>query len=299
MERIELEGVNRLRVLANKVYELGKRRPTERFDAAVDELIRCLDSVCALLEEIGQDAASRRQTVGVENIQEAVQMTDAARIAIESVQKYYGWGYGGTHPGRRESMQEDGRVVGLMTLKRRFDELKLHLLYQQVRVIVRKTLAERFLEDEFVFEPVVVSRTPDKFGDNSAYLRIVIVFDGDQGRLDPAWTSGFLTRIQPKLIDAGIEEFPSVSFIEKSEWWDSYAELQRRNPEETQLIEFPAEAKEPAAGSGRRNRSIPSPRLAIWLAFLRMTVYLSAVFDGQSVRLTTRCSTVSPSPAPT
>ena len=250
MERIRLEDVNRLRALANEVYELGQQPPTERFDASVAELIRCLDSVCALLEQIGQDAARKRRTVGVENIQDAVHMMDAARIAIESVQKYYGWGYRGTRPGWRENMQEDGRVVGLMTLKSRYDELKLQMLYQQIRVIVRQTLAERFSEEEFVFEPVVVSRTTDKFGDNSAYLRIVIVFDGDQRGLDPAWTSGFLTRIQPKLIEAGIEEFPSVSFIEKSEWWDSYAKLQRRNPEETQLVEFPTEASEPAAATG-------------------------------------------------
>ena len=48
MERIRLEDVNRLRALANEVYELGQQPPTERFDASVAELIRCLDvtSVC-------------------------------------------------------------------------------------------------------------------------------------------------------------------------------------------------------------------------------------------------------------
>ena len=99
-----------------------------------------------------------------------------------------------------------------------------------VRTIVRDTLAERFT-DEFVFDPIVVVPAVDEFGDGSAYLRILIIFDGDYKRLDPSWTSGLIRRIRPKLIKAGIEEFPSPGFIGKSEWWSRYPKWRRFHPE--------------------------------------------------------------------
>ena len=51
----------------------------------------------------------------------------------------------------------------------------------------------------------------------------MIVFDGVQKALDPRWTSGLIgliRRIRPKLIEAGVEESPSPSFVEKSECRD-------------------------------------------------------------------------------
>ncbi len=81
--------------------------------------------------------------------------------------------------------------------------------------IVSKTLAQRF-EDEFVFDPIIVKPETDRDGEE--YLHIIIVFDGDQKHLDPEWTAGLLGRIRPKLIEMGIDEFPSKSFVEKSEW---------------------------------------------------------------------------------
>ena len=60
--------------------------------------------------------------------------------------------------------------------------------------------------------------------------RILIIFDGDQKQLDPGWTSGLIGRIEPKLIDAGIEEFPSPSFIEKSEWLRSESQATPSSP---------------------------------------------------------------------
>ena len=92
-------------------------------------------------------------------------------------------------------------------------------LRDRVAEIVRKTLEERFA-GEFVFDPIRVIPAVDEFGDGDGepYLRIMIVFDGDQKALDPRWTSGLIRRIRPKLIEAGVEEFPSPSFIEKSEW---------------------------------------------------------------------------------
>ena len=47
-----------------------------------------------------------------------------------------------------------------------------------VRTIVRETLAERFTDDEFVFDPIRVVPLVDEFGDGDGkeYLRIIIVF---------------------------------------------------------------------------------------------------------------------------
>ena len=90
---------------------------------------------------------------------------------------------------------------------------------ESVRAIVREDLEGHF-KDEFVFDPIVVEPAIDEFGDGTGetYLRIVVVFNGDQNRLDPGWTSGLIRRIRPKLIEADIKEFPSPSFVEKSEW---------------------------------------------------------------------------------
>ena len=99
---------------------------------------------------------------------------------------------------------------------------------KKVADIVKATLVEHFA-DEFVFEPIEVIPAVDEFGDGDgeAYLRIMIVFDGDQKALDPRWTSGLIRRIRPKLIEAGVEEFPSPSFVGKSEWPRLERSLQR------------------------------------------------------------------------
>ena len=92
-------------------------------------------------------------------------------------------------------------------------------LREKVADIVRQTLAERFA-DELKFNPIEVIPAVDEYGggDGETYLRIFIVFDGEQAALDPDWTSSLIRRIRPKLRDAGVEEFPSPSFVEKSEW---------------------------------------------------------------------------------
>ena len=104
--------------------------------------------------------------------------------------------------------------------------------FEQIKTIVRETLAERF-KDEFVFDPIVVVPAIDEWGDGDGehYLRIIIVFDGDLERLDPSWTSGLIRRLRPKLSGIGVEQFPSPSFVEKSEWRSLSRKWQRRHPE--------------------------------------------------------------------
>ena len=91
-------------------------------------------------------------------------------------------------------------------------------LRERVADIVRETLAERFT-DELEFNPIEVIPAVDEYGggDGETYLRIFIVFDGYQKALDLHWTSSLIRRIRPKLRDAGVDEFPSPSFVEKSE----------------------------------------------------------------------------------
>ena len=92
-------------------------------------------------------------------------------------------------------------------------------LDEKVKSIVMDTLLERFA-GEVVFDDVVVEHAVDDFGDGdgSDYLRILIIHDGNHVPLDPSWTSGLIRRIRPKLLEAGIEEFPSPGFIGRAEW---------------------------------------------------------------------------------
>ena len=62
---------------------------------------------------------------------------------------------------------------------------------EKVKAIVRNTLEKRFADD-FIFDPIVVIPEVDDYLDDPfEYLHIIIVFDGDQTKLDPSWTSGF------------------------------------------------------------------------------------------------------------
>lgn len=214
------DKIRDLHKYAEKTYALGQRTPTQEFDSAVGHLILYWDDLCNLLEEHGRQAAERRETVSVEGLHEALSMMEAAVYAIDSARRHHMWEYRGDLPNEHECFQHDVNVEGLSTLKRRFNAfMEQERRYRRVEIIVRETLEDRF-KGTFVFDPVLAVPAIDEFGggDGSAYLRIVIIFDGDRKQLDPGWTSGLIGRIEPKLIDAGIEEFPSPSFIEKSEW---------------------------------------------------------------------------------
>ena len=90
-------------------------------------------------------------------------------------------------------------------------------LCEKVAAIVGQELRERFA-GQLVFDPIRVIPAVDEYGDGEEYLRVMIVFEGDQEALDAGWTSGLIRRIRPKLFDAGVKEFPSLSFVGKSEW---------------------------------------------------------------------------------
>lgn len=99
----------------------------------------------------------------------------------------------------------------------------------KVKSVVRQYLDERFTADEFVFDPIVIIPTYDEWGPHATgdlYLRILIVFDGDQKNLDVRWTGELIGRVRDKLLEAGYAEWPNFSWIAKSEWpWLEKREL--------------------------------------------------------------------------
>ncbi len=81
-------------------------------------------------------------------------------------------------------------------------------------------LAREDLESHFdpslVFDPIQV--TPMIDHDGYEYLRIRVIFDGDPALLDSVLAHRLSMRIEPELQEMGFMQFPSSSFVEKSEW---------------------------------------------------------------------------------
>ena len=123
MKQIQVGEVWDLHKYAEKVYALDQPVLTKEFDSAVGDLIRCWDNLCNLLEEHGRQAAKRRETVSVEGLDEAeaLGMTKAAVYAIDSARRHHMWEYRGDLPNRHEHFEPDFNVVGLRTLKSRFN----------------------------------------------------------------------------------------------------------------------------------------------------------------------------------
>ena len=81
--------------------------------------------------------------------------------------------------------------------------------------MVYEDLSGRFKE-ELEFGPINVVEEIDEYGD--PYLHILIVFDGDQSKLDSKWTVGLIPRLLPQLIELGIKIVPSRSFFNVNDW---------------------------------------------------------------------------------
>ena len=104
--------------------------------------------------------------------------------------------------------------------------------FDKVKEIVREDLEGHF-GALFAFDPIVVHPAVDEFGDGDGevYLRILIIFDGDQDQLDPDWTSGLIPRIRPSLFAVGVKEYPVPSFIKRTEWQSMLPKWRRLHPE--------------------------------------------------------------------
>ena len=89
----------------------------------------------------------------------------------------------------------------------------------EIRDMIRDMLQERF-EDEFEFGPIVTIPRFDH--DDIEYLHTYIVFNGDQKKLDPAWTLRLPGRLWPRAEELGYPGIPITLWVKKSEW--SYLE---------------------------------------------------------------------------
>lgn len=96
-------------------------------------------------------------------------------------------------------------------------------VYDAIVKMVYEDLSGRF-KGELEFGPINIVEEIDEYGD--PYLHILIVFDGDQSKLDSKWTVGLIPRLSPRLIDLGIKHFPNKSFFSK-EGWETYRRKSR------------------------------------------------------------------------
>ena len=81
--------------------------------------------------------------------------------------------------------------------------------------IIKEKLRDRF-EDEFDFGPIVVM--PRIGHDGEGYLHSYIVFDGNQEKLDPAWTLRLSRSLWPCVEELGYPGIPIQLFVKRSEW---------------------------------------------------------------------------------
>ena len=82
--------------------------------------------------------------------------------------------------------------------------------------IVRRILDDKF-GDSLTLDQIMVKDTVD-IVDGTEYLRITIIFEGDWKILDPKWTVGLIGRIRRKMAELDMYDFPSPTFVEKSDW---------------------------------------------------------------------------------
>lgn len=94
------------------------------------------------------------------------------------------------------------------------------ILTQEVREKVKSLVWEdlhKGFADEFIFDPIVLLPEVDVVtGDE--YLHIVVVFDGDQHKLDPNKTIDLRVRIAPMLEEIGLPPGFSMSYMGADEW---------------------------------------------------------------------------------
>ena len=91
-------------------------------------------------------------------------------------------------------------------------------IIERVEDIVRELLEERFASDGLVFDPIIVERKIDHYGDE--YIDVRIIFDGNAKLLDVDWRLNLVGRIHSKLETEGVYLPNTIgkSFEKRSEW---------------------------------------------------------------------------------
>ena len=85
----------------------------------------------------------------------------------------------------------------------------------KIEEVLWAMLNERF-SDDFEFGPIIVIPRLDQDGEE--YLHSYIVFQGDQKKLDPAWTLRLSNSLWPHSEALGYPGIPVPLFVERSEW---------------------------------------------------------------------------------
>lgn len=88
-------------------------------------------------------------------------------------------------------------------------------LVSAIKTLIHEDLSGHF-GDALEFGPVVVREFVDHDGD--PYLRVDIVFRGDQDKLDPDWTLGLTRRVRHRLREKGMDADLAPHFSEKGDW---------------------------------------------------------------------------------
>lgn len=81
----------------------------------------------------------------------------------------------------------------------------------QIAKIVRDELRHDFEKARIVTVDVLDRVTVD----NETYLKIDVLFDGEQSDLDARKVAGAVRRVRPALIEAGEQGFPLLSFVSR------------------------------------------------------------------------------------
>ena len=99
--------------------------------------------------------------------------------------------------------------------------------------LVREDLAQRFSDDEFIFDPIEVMPGDHYYHDpedTKECVEVFIVFDGDQKNLDAKWTGGMNVRLWPKLEEAGYPYLLIRRFLTKETWKRRGAQHLKQEP---------------------------------------------------------------------
>ena len=91
-------------------------------------------------------------------------------------------------------------------------------ILDKVEGIAKDMLEERFAADGFIFDPIIVERKIDHYGDE--YVDVLAVFDGKTKLLDVGWRVSMPRRMRSKLESEGIYVGNAIgtNFEKKSEW---------------------------------------------------------------------------------
>ena len=86
----------------------------------------------------------------------------------------------------------------------------------KVAEIVRANLEEHYIKLDF---DVIPEQTPaEHVTEDSGYIRLFVIFDGDREDLKAHWKPGLIGRVRQKMTEVEISEFPVLSFVTKAEW---------------------------------------------------------------------------------